>query len=461
LETNYKITCDLFSLPYDDFNQILYAPRLGFISIVNNDLVNLLADVETLDVQILNQEQKAALDYLHKKNLLNGSSEMNIVSPTLIEYEPTMLTLFPTNQCNLRCKYCYASAGDFKPLTMDWFYATNAIDTLINNVKKRGSKSVALGFHGGGEPLFPWELIKRTVEYAEEQSAKAELKISIFSATNGLLSSSQLEWIIQHFSNLNISFDGLPHIQDIQRPLPNGKGSFEFVNRTIKFLDDHQFNYGLRSTISSLNVDVMENCLDYIINNYKTKTIHFEPLFYCGRCKTTNSLSPEMEKFIENFIKCELKAKECGITLVYSGCRIDNLTTSFCGATQDNFALTPDGYLTTCYEVTSKDDPKSDTFFIGKITENGQVEIDESKRKYLNSLSVDNLAYCSDCFAKWHCGGECIAKLGHTDYSGPRGHDRCKLNRHLIKNRLINIAQGNYSHQESNSTNKEIKENQF
>ena len=457
MDTKYEVTCDLFTLPIDDENQILYAPRLGFISTVNHDLMNLLAGLDTLDLETLNQEQRATLEYLAKKNVLNGSGEADVVTPFQQKYEPTMVTLFPTNQCNLRCKYCYASAGDMKPLTMDWYFGTHAIDTVIKNLKEKGSVSMPLAFHGGGEPLLPWDFVKRTVEYAEEQTEKAGLKLSVFSATNGLLSITQLDWIIKHFASLNISFDGLPYVQDYHRPLPNGKGSFEFVNRTMKYLDDHNFNYGVRSTISSFNVDAMEESLDFICQNYKTKMVHFEPLFYCGRCKTNNSLSPNMEKFSVNFKKCDLKAKQYGIAFMYSGCRIDCLTSSFCGATKDNFSVTPDGYVTTCYEVTSKDDPKSEVMFIGKIREDGELEIDESKRKYLHSLTVNNLEYCKDCFAKWHCGGECIAKLGHTDYLGPRGHDRCQLNRHLVMSRLVNLVKGDYYHPMMTTTSERNK----
>ena len=458
MATNYSVSCDLFTLPLDDDHQILYAPRLGFVSTVNNDLVNLLAELGSIDAGTLNVEQQATLEFLEQKHVLNGSSEASVVTEFQAQYRPTMVTLFPTNQCNLRCKYCYASAGDSNPMTMDWFVATHAIDEVIRNVKGQGQSMVSLAFHGGGEPLFPWDFVRRAVEYAEEESEKAGLKLTVFSATNGLLSTSQLDWIMKHLASLNISFDGLPHVQDYHRPLPNGKGSFAFVDRTMKYLDAHNFNYGVRSTISSYNVDLMEESLDFIGQNYKAKMVHFEPLFYCGRCKTNNSLSPDMEKFLLNFKKCDLKAKRYGVAFMYSGCRIESLTSTFCGATRDNFSVTPDGFITTCYEVTTRDDPKSEIMFIGKMKDDGSLEIDEGKRKFLHSMSVNNLEYCRDCFAKWHCGGECIAKLGHTDYFGPRGHDRCQLNRKLVLSRLVNLVKGEYYHPMMTSTTQPEKE---
>lgn len=438
----YKITCDLFSLPYRDGLQVLYAPRLGFVCSANEPLIDLLAHLDSLDSDALTSEQRSALAYLTEKGVLNGTPPGPLTPPNPGPFTPTMTTLFSTNQCNLRCRYCYASAGDRAPLTMDWRYATAAVYLIIQNAAEKGHQAAQLGFHGGGEPLLPWKFIQNIVRYAQELCDKAGLRLLVHAATNGLLSQRQLEWIIVHFQGLNISFDGLPDIQDRHRPLPNGMGSFEFVDKTLRFLDERGFNYGLRSTISAFNVERMEESLDFIAHHYKVRRVHFEPLFLCGRCRTSDDLNPDLKSFSENFQQCETRCADYKIVLTYSGCRIETLTDSFCGVSRDNFSVTPDGYITACYEVTSRDDPKSETFFIGRINDQGQLEINEAKRRFLQSLKVENLNFCQDCFAKWHCAGDCAAKLDHTDYAGPRGHDRCRLNRELTAHRIIALLEG-------------------
>lgn len=442
MNKKYSITTDLFTIPYKDDNLILYAPRIGFACVANTDLINLLADIDTINMESISKEQRDILNFLEEREVLNGSAEFNCITNPSPKYMPTQVTLFPTNKCNLRCTYCYATAGDFKPLTMKWSTATDAIDRVIENVKEVGGKSLQLGFHGGGEPLYPWNLIKRIVSYANEQCSKENLGMNVYSATNGVLNVDQLNWIITHFSNLNISFDGLPHVQDYHRPCSNGKGSFTYLDRTMHFLDEHNFNYSVRCTVSSYNLDLMDEIVHFIGQNYNVKLLHFEPLFYCGRCKTSNLMQPDLKKFAYNFMRCESVCIPYNIKLTYSGSHIDCLRNSFCGTTRDNFAVTSDGYITTCFEITNRDDPKSDTFFIGRITEEGQVEIDEKKRTYLNSLTVDKLEYCMDCFAKWHCAGDCVNKIGHEDYGGARGHDRCILNRQLLANRLVKLVEG-------------------
>lgn len=436
----YKVTTDLFTLPYEGDDLILYAPLKNLVCVVNSDTSELLTKLPELDIESLNTEQISTLNFFKKNGVLNsdfGTIPRNMPE----EYLPTRVTLFSTNQCNLRCTYCYASAGEFTPMIMPLKTAQAAIELIIKNIKAKNIKTLEVGFHGGGEPLMPWKLIQDVVSYIENRAKEENLKPRIYSATNGVLSHNQLEWIIAHFTNLNISFDGLPRVQDKQRPLPNGQGSFAFVDQTMRFLDEHHFPYGIRGTVSEYNIDLMEETIDYIGHNYKTKSVHLEPLFMCGRCKTTETQSPDMDRFCENFIKSEDRATPYGIRLIYSGASLEKMVDCFCGVSSDSFNVTPDGYVTTCYEITSKSDPKSEIFFYGQL-QGTEFRIDSKKRAFLNSLHLKNYPFCKDCFAKYHCGGECVAKLKADNLHGDRGHDRCQLNRALTAHRLRRLVDG-------------------
>lgn len=439
---DYQITTDVFTLPYEGNDRILYAPLKNLVCVVNADACELLAGLPGLDMDSLNDEQKSTLEFFEQKGVLN--SNPGHISRTIPDaYEPTRVTLFSTNQCNLRCIYCYASAGEQKSVIMPLNTARTAIDFVVDNIKAKALKTLKIGFHGGGEPLLPWKRIQQIVRFAEKRAREENLKPLVFAATNAVLSEAQLEWIIAHFTNLNISFDGLPHVQDKHRPLSDGRGSFQFVDRTMKFLDKHNFAYGIRSTVSQYNIDLMDETIEFIGQNYKTKYVHLEPLFMCGRCQTTDSHAPSMEAFCDHFIKCEDTAAKYDIHLIYSGASLEKMGDCFCGVSSDSFNVTPDGYITPCYEITDKDDPRADTFFYGKLR-GDRFEIDEEKRRFLNTLYLDHYPFCKDCFAKYHCGGECVAKLYGNDLHGERGHDRCRLNRDLTARRLRRVVDGHY-----------------
>jgi len=91
------------------------------------------------------------------------------------------LKLHLTEDCNIRCKYCYI---DHKPKTMSKETAFAAIDLALQS----DQKYPGVAFFGG-EPLLCKELIKEMVGYAKEKEPNRKLMFKL--ATNGLLLDEQ------------------------------------------------------------------------------------------------------------------------------------------------------------------------------------------------------------------------------------------------------------------------------
>ena len=138
--SRYKITTDLFILPYKNGQSLLYAPLAGFAGLVNTDLVNFLAEIENIEEETLEDGQKETLDFLIQKGLVNGLPHTMPVMDLKREFSPDKLCLFPTNGCNLNCRSCYASAEHFTPKTMDWDVATNTIEFFVGLLKRQNRK---------------------------------------------------------------------------------------------------------------------------------------------------------------------------------------------------------------------------------------------------------------------------------------------------------------------------------
>lgn len=435
----FKISCDLFQLDYKNGHKLLYAPRLGYACIGNEGLIALLSNQDNKGYIIYDRENLELLLDLESKGVLNNNRERAVDDFNSKEYKPLNLTLFPTNQCNLACTYCYASAGESEAEHLSFEKARKAIDFVFNNIVEAGHPEFELGFHGGGEPLLRWSFVKDCVGYAQEICKTKNIKLVIGAATNGILSNDQLDYIFKNFSSLNISFDGDEISQNENRPFPDGKGSFDIVDRTIRKLSQANFPFGIRSTISTKNLDNFVDSMRFMVENYKPFGIHLEPVRSAGRCTIDSGQVFGLDKFKDVFIQCEEIAKKHHVDLTFSGCRMENLSSSFCGVSKDNCVLTHEGKLTSCFEITTVKDPRSDTFFIGEIDDDLNINIFYEKRKFLHSLKVTNLEYCSDCFAKWHCAGDCVTRIGHNDYGGDRGHDRCEINRELLRKKIIDI----------------------
>lgn len=133
----YRITAELFYIPLEDQSVILYAPLLGFVCHANQGLVNLLIKVGKGRDDLCGADQRI-IDYFIAKNVINGVVEKP--PDRQDDFAPTSLTLFPTNQCNMGCPYCYASHDQTTARVMPWDIAKSAIDFFVHNLVKTDKK---------------------------------------------------------------------------------------------------------------------------------------------------------------------------------------------------------------------------------------------------------------------------------------------------------------------------------
>lgn len=143
------------------------------------------------NLMVTEENQKFYLDYLSAKKEKDG-------------FNPTSLTLMVSQECNLRCIYCYGNGGEYnKRGLMNFEVAKQAVDFLVKNSK---SNDLSVVFFGG-EPLLNFTLMKQVVEYCNTISSKA-FKYSI--TTNGLLINPEVEnFLLENKFTIQISMDGV------------------------------------------------------------------------------------------------------------------------------------------------------------------------------------------------------------------------------------------------------------
>lgn len=148
------------------------------------------------------------------------------------------LTFIVTEDCNLRCKYCYIThkASNKK---MNFSVAKKFIDYILNSgmVKQH---AVTLDFIGG-EPLLEIDLIDEICDYFKlktyEQNISWYWNYRISICTNGV---NYLDKRIQNFISKNrnkvsmtITIDGTKEKHDLQRVFPDGSGSYDIVKKSV------------------------------------------------------------------------------------------------------------------------------------------------------------------------------------------------------------------------------------
>jgi len=390
---NVNLQSDLFIIPTENENSIIYSPLRGVVFQANQEATSIIC-------QFLEEGK------IHESHLNTSVGDHLIKLANLDVSEPIKEELhnfsndavFVLSQiCNLNCTYCYA-----KNYHCNEVLSLETIKNVINSVMlNTGKEKVSFSFIGGGEPLATWDLLKDSINYIKVQSKIFDKTTFIGLATNGtMLNNERINFLKENKIKISISFDVLPDIQDKQRPFPRKDlSSFEVVNKNIKLLISNGIIPRIRSTITKDMVQKMPEMVEFVVKNYpEVKTLHLEPV---------TSLEDNNYDFFNSYLESFKKAKEIAVlndlfiknSITHSFSRIRS---RFCNG---ELCITPHSDIVACHRISSKKEAHYKDLKIGKVT--NFIEIDFNSQTEVLSFFEEKKLECATCFAKWHCGGGC------------------------------------------------------
>lgn len=180
------------------------------------------------------------------------------------------LTFVVTEDCNLRCKYCYIThKRSNKVMTFD--VAKKAIDYILeNNINKMDALIIEFI---GGEPLLQIDLIDQISDYfkikAFEMHDKWFWNYRFSICTNGVNYSDEKiqRYIKKNMGklSLSISIDGIKEKHDLNRVFPNGKGSYDIIDKSIP-LWLNQFYPSTKVTFASDDLKYLKDSIIQLYN---------------------------------------------------------------------------------------------------------------------------------------------------------------------------------------------------
>jgi len=429
---------ELYTIPISNVDQdnayIIYRPLLGLAFIGNQAMADLAKSLAEDPMRSMDDDVHT---FLEKIGFLRADPPLPQL-PALGDFNPKGLTLLMTNQCQLRCTYCYAAAGDSSPqhLSLETGYA--AIDYTYENLKRQNNPKFHISLHGGGEPTFAWKTMKALVAYAKEKPIPTEISLT----SNGVWSKQQTQWIMAYIDTVGISMDGSPQTQDTQRPMASGKGSSRWVMQTLRELEANHRPYRLRLTAMPPFDRLVED-VRFLCENTYCQRMQVEAAFSTLRGGGYQYKLEEGAQFLEAFFAAQRLADQYGRKLHCVGSEVDKITPVPCGSPFNSLIVTPQNNLVACFEVVNDSHPLAELLTIGRITPEG-VEINEEARLRLRQKIVERRASCRDCFCYWTCAGGCLPR---TYSPGPEGHlehgVHCELRRTLLREMLLKqIAAG-------------------
>lgn len=313
------------------------------------------------------------------------------------------ISLILTNECNLKCSYCYNYNNNFIIKKMKSDIAKNAVDFLVENST---SKNLTIIFFGG-EPLLNKKTIIDVVNYCKIIEKKKNRKFYYSITTNATLLDDDIKkFMIKNKFHFNISIDGDKRTHDLCRKYSSGLASYENVIKGIENIPKELRT--ARVTVTKMNLDTYSMYKN--LSKIGFRNIHFEMVttnlneYKLSKNDIDELISSHKKICDDIFLKVSNKKNNRNLEFSYGQLeddlkKIDNQTFRgyFCKAAKSYLCIDTDGSIYPCHRYIG--DKK---YIIGHI-KSGFLE----KRNSYIKCTVFNKTECEKCWAKFLCGGGC------------------------------------------------------
>ncbi len=320
------------------------------------------------------------------------------------------LCLHVAHDCNLSCRYCFASEGEYHGARslMSFEVGKKAFDFLVDNSGSR--RNLEVDFFGG-EPLMNFDVVKQLVAYGRSIETAKNKNFRFTLTTNGvLLDDDNMAFMNEHMHNVVLSVDGRPSVNDHMRPTPNGKGSYDLIMPKFKKFADsrHQQNYYVRGTFTHNNLDFAKDVLHLADQGFEQISVEpvvaLESMPYALQAEDIEQLKGQYEYLAMKKLAYIKEGRDFNffhfmIDLTQGPCVAKRL--AGCGSGVEYLAVTPEGDLYPCHQFVGMEE-----FLLGTV-DTGIVNTE--KQGEFKCCNVYAKEGCTNCWAKFYCSGGCSA----------------------------------------------------
>lgn len=350
------------------------------------------------------------------------------------------LMLYPTDSCNLRCVYCYATSGPGAGPRLGQGHADIAVDDFFARLDDR-VRVVALAFHGGGEPTTNFPVMVASWERFQRLANERGLRATVHTITNGTFGPAVLRHLVEPEWSVLVSYDG-PR-QSAQRPTAADRDSRERVVANLRALRAAGKRISTRATLTRDGLMRMREVIDDAAE-VGIHAVQVEPASIVGRGANLLDGPPDPLEFADAFLAELPYALRVGVeftTSAWSHLRVGD--GRYCGAITGTRAVTPDGFVSACTEVSGAAEP-GDPFIVGRVDDGRRrLEIWPVREQSLAARIGYDLPHCQHCYMVDTCAGGCASKArAQTGDAMNRDEVNCVMERRINPVLMADLADG-------------------
>lgn len=323
-----------------------------------------------------------------------------------------------TDNCNLRCNYCYLP---HRNVSMTLEVGQAAIDATFRSAKRQNFQHIQLKY-AGGEAMLDFALIRDLQQYAMELAARESIVISGVVLSNGtLLTEEIITNMLQLKLQLTISLDGLEMYHNRQRKFAGGKGSYHQVITAIDFAVDKGLLPTIAITVSEQNVEGLPDLTTWLLE----RDLPFKLSLY--RENIRSKPYPELRLDEEHIIAGMRKVfrvieanlpRRCLLDALVDRADLSGPQLRSCGAGQNYLVFDHKGQVSKCQM--QMDLPVSNSEAPDPLA------MVQAASMGVKNPTVDERSDCRSCEWKYWCGGGCsfltFQTTGRHDVKSPNCH---------------------------------------
>lgn len=300
-----------------------------------------------------------------------------------------------TNQCNLRCSYCYVHKNGE---AMDETTGKATVEAVFRSAKRHGFQAIKLKY-AGGEPTLNFSLVRSLHTYAKLLAESYGLELREVLLSNGVgLPDTTIVAVRDMGIRLALSLDGIGITHDVQR----GEGTFVQVMQTVERAIALGLRPHLSITVTAQSVDGLPDTVAFVLDHDLPFNLNFYREHDYEAQKT--SLRADNERLIGGmqaaFALIEKRLPQRSIV----GGLVDRANLSFphsrpCSAGQSYIVVDHRGRISRCQMEMEN--------VIGTVWEDDPLAIIRSAQNGFRNLEVDARDGCDACTWRYWCAGGC------------------------------------------------------
>ena len=187
----------------------------------------------------------------------------------------TSAYLILTENCNLRCTYCFEGGTRCVTKYMSKETAFKTVDFLLSQAEEYDVDEIKITFFGG-EPMLCPELMTEIMHYAEKQAKEKHKSTHYSIITNGTNYNEKIEAFLDVWYgykgnqiDIQLSIDGIPEIQNANRPCANPElKSADLAAAAIEKYKEYYTKHDISIDRLHIHACVSKESLPHIYDSY-------------------------------------------------------------------------------------------------------------------------------------------------------------------------------------------------